>query len=559
MPREQAMGVWSAEDQQDQGDPLLCRDGEPNGSGEDDDEEGVSALATVSMTVNSIIGGGILGLPFAFYASGAWLALGCLTLSTIICAITCGYLVEVLGWCEGFQAADDRTRQAQLTGEQDRAAQSDAQQPQRDQKDRFKIRRKFEMSEMCGLLLSSDVSGIPFLRRFADKDGKMQIYRRLLELAFFCEMFGSCWLYATVFASTFSMICSVPGQDDGTHIHRCWDDCSIKETKALCKKGCEWKAGECIKEKALELHCFRSYRIFLAVFFLVQLALCSASMNSFKNMQILLAYSAFLGLFLMSATSIFGIATDDADSGYYDKLPPFDANGIVNIITTGLFAQVCHQCVPTIVSMTKHKQQAKRVFSSSLAYTLVLYALLGFTTSYHLGPHINPIITLNWIDFRGGAALGDQVPVWASVAGWTILLFPIFSVTSCFSMQIIALAETMTMVLPEAWGERVGSSLLVLTVRILLTFLSILCAALMRDVVRILEFTGLCGFMISFYTPCLLQLAGYRQAKERFGEDSAKTPYWDIFSSPLAVRLLLVVCTGLFAVTTYQIVIDYDS
>lgn len=62
--------------QVDVGDEMapLLQDGVQDGA--EEERPGLSNLGTTSMTVNTIIGAGILGLPYAFYHSGAWLALG---------------------------------------------------------------------------------------------------------------------------------------------------------------------------------------------------------------------------------------------------------------------------------------------------------------------------------------------------------------------------------------------------------------------------------------------------------------------------------------------------
>lgn len=201
--------------------------------------------------------------------------------------------------------------------------------------------------------------------------------------------------------------------------------------------------------------------------------------------QVFFSAWVFAAILIMVSTSLTAAALDSPADHAYDRVPPFNPAKIVNIVSSGLFAQMCHQGVPSVVRMTKDKQvrlalsrsfaltlalmlldvslslslssfllslwlflflppslslsvfpppapslpllfillvhvivsrlvvhptltyaivyslqQSKRVFYYSLAYTLVLYSLLGFSTSFHLGPATNPIITLNWNDFR---------------------------------------------------------------------------------------------------------------------------------------------------------------
>lgn len=76
---------------------------------------------------------------------------GCGLSGRVSTKLTENVQVEVSGWCEGFKSEEDAEENgsAKKTGPE-----------------RFEIKRKFEMSEMCGMLLAPDVASMPSLRYF---------------------------------------------------------------------------------------------------------------------------------------------------------------------------------------------------------------------------------------------------------------------------------------------------------------------------------------------------------------------------------------------------------
>jgi hypothetical protein len=64
----------------------------------DEGSHGQNFFASVVLTVNMVLGAGVVGLPYAFFHAGAWLSVACMTLATLFATATMGYIVEVSAW-----------------------------------------------------------------------------------------------------------------------------------------------------------------------------------------------------------------------------------------------------------------------------------------------------------------------------------------------------------------------------------------------------------------------------------------------------------------------------
>ena len=246
---------------------------------DDSPEEGVGLFVAFVFTVNMVIGAGIVGLPYAFFHAGAFFSLACLVSATVMAVTTMGYILEVSGWCEGWIAANEAE-----------SARSDSPEAPRDiHPFAFVIssKRKFELNELCGVFLGIPVpASCPWLRRFADERGELHPVRRAFELAALCYTFGSCWLYATVFASTMALLVPLPLPGRPPHALCLAADCRRRKP-ADCAPPCVVGAGgRCAVDSAAALYCDSAYAAFLAVFAVAMLAAACAGLQGLKRSQV---------------------------------------------------------------------------------------------------------------------------------------------------------------------------------------------------------------------------------------------------------------------------------
>uniref|UniRef100_A0A7S0EX15 Amino acid transporter transmembrane domain-containing protein n=1 Tax=Hanusia phi TaxID=3032 RepID=A0A7S0EX15_9CRYP len=399
-----------------------------------------------------------------------------------------------------------------------------------------------EMSELCGIFLGG-------------------YGRKFFEVCLLFYTVGSLWLYATVFGSSLSLVVPLPLGDRPTSIAWCLVKCEAMQDTA-CSGACRWDnaTAACTAAPVVASYCRQSYEVFLCCFALLMVAMACMDLAALKNVQFLLSSFALSALLVMVVTCVVAVYTDGGTDAAYHRLPDTDMTGFGKLITAALFSQICHQGVPTLMKTMRSGKQAKKVFRTALSFTLALYSVLCCSTIYYFGPRVVPIITLNWEDYTGGAQAGMPIRWWAPIISTTVLLFPVVSVSAAFPLNLLPLAETILRLLPPRWGVRIGEERMRKLLKILLSLLPISLAACIKDVGKILEFNGMFGFVIAFFTPCSLFLVARRTCRRRFGEQAAATAYASFpESSPACVILLLAFSAVLAVFTARQVIMDYMS
>jgi hypothetical protein len=276
------MAICETQDSESEIWLLHSENGDSQRKPDEPSDEGIGLFAAFVFTVNMVIGAGIVGLPFAFFHSGALFGLVCLFGATVMAGTTMGYILEVAGWCEGWVTANEA---------HERGAPSDSMLGMaRPEWFTISSRRKFELSEMCSVFLGVPVpTWLPWLRNLADERGELQFPRRILEIAILCSSFGTCWLYATVFASTMSLIAPLPFGPLPLHpVGVCLSSHCARHHPTACSSPCVLDtSGQCAADAATTAFCHTNYIAFLCIFAAVMLVASCASLQWLKRFQVI--------------------------------------------------------------------------------------------------------------------------------------------------------------------------------------------------------------------------------------------------------------------------------
>ena len=445
-----------------------------------------------------ILGAGVVGLPYAFYHAGAWLSVVCMVVATLMASATMGYIIETSAWASLYMSttsssavSDDATAQRREPsveeegGEGDRGGSEgdnvgdvgveEIAGPGRDA-ERERIgwpgweveRRAFEISELCGI----------FLGRRA---------RRAFEVCLFCYTMGTCWLFATIFASSLALVVPLPLPHQPVSLSWCLTNCEARDSASCLSEtgACEWAAGNntaanasalaarapswadagaasggrCVPDAQVLSYCECSYHVFLAFFALAMGVCVSLDVSKLHWLQLGISALAVSSLSAMILTCVLATLDDrDPDDTPFDSLPATDIRGLGKIVTAALFGQLCHQGVPTVVALMRHREHAKNVFRVSLGVTLGIYLALCFATNVYFGPRVLPIITLDWQDYTGGARVGMPISWWARVISLSVITFPVMTVSAAFPLCIFPLSQTVYKALVPRLRPRLGSA-----------------------------------------------------------------------------------------------------
>ena len=121
--------------------------------------------------------------------------------------------------------------------------------------------------------------------------------------------------------------------------------------------------------------------------------------------------------------------------------------------STFLFSFILQQSVPSLVRAAAKPARTRAAVGAAIGTCLVLYLLLGCSAALLLGPRTAPLITLNFDDFRGGAAHGDAVPLWARLVSRWVMVLPLLTTSAAFPLFNAVLASNLVGLLPLSWGR----------------------------------------------------------------------------------------------------------
>lgn len=96
---------------------------------------------------------------------------------------------------------------------------------------------------------------------------------------------------------------------------------------------------------------------------------------------------------------------------------------------------------------------------------------------------------------------------------------------SIFPMVGISLGNNLQQFVPDSMNNRLGDKWSRIVCRLVATVPPLICAAVMGEINKIFDISGLFAFFLQLFFPAALQLLSKRFCERMWGHESTKTPY----------------------------------
>jgi amino acid permease len=412
-------------------------------------------------TVNYIMGTGFLTLPLAFSEAGLLLSLLMLGVVCYASDVSKNYVLEAMARAEALSQAEGGSateRSAILPGESDKKNS--------DQPEQMVKARKFEIVEMCSMFLGSPARAA-----------------YMVTLALY--MFGTLWVYTTVFGHAMSTTISLTG--------------------------------------AIET----DYLIWVAVFAAVVVPLTCMELREQVGVQVILSLARFVMVILMVSTTAAAMTADDEQFDHQTcakGVPLFNFAGAYKMLPVAVYANIYHHSIPGLSLPVGDKSKLGTIFGTTFVFGMFAYSLIGGTVSWYFGDGVNVKgANINWSDYHAGTGHIDEISgLWVDKAFWAqaisafVVCFPAMDVVSAFPLNGITLGNNlMVMYYGDEISQYENDKSVTNMFRLSVAVPPVLCACVWNDINKVTDYTGITGFLIAFTFPAALHYYSRRAAIAR--------------------------------------------
>ena len=376
----------------------------------DSEEETQSFWAGYFYTINTIIGSGVLAIPWA-YSEGGWLlGLLCQAFTTSFSLVLAYHLIQIMSRMQVLSRLSSNgyiinpVSFSQLfirTFPEDfivsRKGYKDSV-PLLEIEDNPRITKtRFDLTEMISVLLG--------------KGGGV-----LFGAILFVSVFGTLVAFSSIFAS--SMASAVPIYGFST--------CSIYDNGSSFGNSCWIK-----------------YWFYLAVMMVLAIGLVLIGLKEQAEVQAVMSIMRFVIIGLLLATCIAAMAmnsnltdskSNNASATFFTPL------GIGLTLPIIFMSSVFHAAIPNTIQYVKDKNtNVPLIIHSAIITSTVLFLLLGIIIPLGVSD-IEGMITMNYLGYTGGH---DEQSWWSYIIMYFIVLFPALDVLSVFPLLAINLSDNL--------------------------------------------------------------------------------------------------------------------
>ena len=451
---------------------------------------GFTPFVAMCFTVNYIMGTGFLTLPLAFSEAGIMLSVVALGLVCFLSNVSKNYILEAM--CRANALASPRktdTSPTESSSSSYGAAETSRLVPATTSQ-RVST-RKFEIVEMCTLFLGGNA-------------------RRAYMATLGLYMFGTLWVYTTVFGHAMASTVQVVG---------------VVET---------------------------DYLIWVAVFAVVVVPLTCMELREQMGVQVVLSMARFAMVILMVGTTVAAMSADgEDDNGQFgdqtsaNTAPLANIQGLYKMIPIAVYANIYHHSIPGLSMPVADKSKLGFIFGVTFAFGMFAYSLIGGTVAWYFGDMVKVKgANINWSEYHAGTGHKNDAGDWVDRAWWVsiisvfVVCFPALDVVSAFPLNGITLGNNlMVMYYGDKVGEHENDKRITNLFRLAVAVPPILCASKWNNINKITDYTGITGFLIAFTFPAALHYYSKKAAVEKgmSATNEYSTQFWSDDSMTFAV------------------------
>ncbi|OMJ83513.1 hypothetical protein SteCoe_15545 [Stentor coeruleus] len=191
--------------------------------------------------------------------------------------------------------------------------------------------------------------------------------------------------------------------------------------------------------------CKYKYWAYTGIFALVMLTLCFFHIKEHKWWQILSCFFRILAFGIIIITTSLAIANDSQleDEGENQANPKiFDIAGFENIAPVIFLVSLYQNSLPTTTCFVKDKKKNIPLINNTAFLTVVcIFTSLGILTSYGIDD-IEKMITLNWRDYSAGGDPNEK-PWWCYLISYIVIILPALDIASAFPIICAILCDNL--------------------------------------------------------------------------------------------------------------------
>lgn len=298
--------------------------------------------------------------------------------------------------------------------------------------------------------------------------------------------------------------------------------------------------------------CWRKYWFYLLILLTFASVLSLMQLREQAWFQGTLAAMRFFVGILIVITSFIVIVSNknlDDDDNNKAKLVLFDFNGAGVAFSIILLANYYQPFIPNAVQWMANKEiNGPLAINWAVGIVSILYLLLGIVVSMAVYD-VEEMVTLEWVDYTGGKS---EQKWWAYLILYLIILFPAFDILSIFPLVVITLSDNIMSLFDISESEEHIVSNKFIFFRISSVLLPILLAAIIYNLGFLNNITGLFSILtVGIYLPSLA-LASKKIIPQ-------KTEYDSYFSSEIYSILMLIAHLLIFILCLVMIIFFYKD